>query len=214
MSSPSLKAQNAPPMGPVLHWRVGINKNPSKEEDIEWENTVKIAKYIIERIEKLMKSKTAKLSKLELEDLHALAKWAVDEYEDPLMEELSFVLPQIETLLQSKRLVDDGMKKVAYVGGIVVEKGRFENRDTLVRVYNSTIFTTKRLLSAAQTKGNSPISEESFKLQLKDKDYVQYLIDHHIFRKTDIKKAFPTDIFKEFENFKEAYQVMKTARKK
>lgn len=222
MSSPKSKAPNAaqlaPPMGPILHWRVGVSdQNPSKEEAIEWENTVKMAKYIIERVDKLMKSKTAKLSKLELEDLRAFAKWAVDEYEDPLMDELSSVLPKIDTLLQSKRLVDDDMKKKAYIGGIVIEKGRFENRDTLLRVYNSTINTRKLLLSAAQNKTlypNSPLDDSDFKLQLKDKEYVQYLIDHNIFRKSDIKKAFPTDIFKEFERFKEAYYIMKAARKK
>lgn len=213
-SKASPKAKTAPAMGPVLHWSVGVEQNPSEAEGIEWDNTVKMAKYIIDRIEKLKTSKTAKLSKLELEDLRAFAKWAVDEYEDPLMDDVSKVIPDIDSLMQSNRLVSDDIKKVSYIGRVVVEKGRFENRDTLVRIYNSTIHTAKRFLSAAQNNNSSPISEDTYKLQLKDRDYVQYLIDHHIFRKSDIKKAFPTDIFKEFDKFKEAYQTMKAARKK
>ena len=201
-------------MGPVLHWEVGTLQHPSKQHDLEWDNTVNMAKYIIERVNKLAKSKTAKLSKLELEDVRDFAQWAVDEYEDPLMDELSNTIPIIRSLLQSKRLVDDTMKKVAYVGGIIVEKGRFANRGVLVAVYTSTIEATNRLTWAIENKSYaSPIDEDMFKLRLKDQDYVLYLIDHHIFRKSDIKKAFPTDIFKEFQKFKEAYQLFKKSRK-
>ena len=203
-------------MGPVLHWKVGVDQHPSKQDDIEWENTVKMSKYIIERIQKLAKSKTAKLSKLELEDLKDFAKWAVDEYEDPLMNELSMCIPNIQTLLDSKRIIDDSIKKKAFVGRVVVETTRFANRENLRWIYDSTVDMKETLQYIAKNKEkyDSPISERSYKLQLEDKKYVEYLIDHHIFRKSDIKKAFPTDIFKEFEKFKEAYQMMKTARKK
>jgi hypothetical protein len=208
------KAKQAPPMGPVLHWKVGVMNHPSKEEGIEWDNTVKMAQYIIERVAKLEKSKTAKLSKLELVDLKDFARWAVDEYEDPLMDELNKVIPIIDTLLQSKRVVDDSMKKEVYIGGIIVEKGRFANRRLLLGIYISTLKTTQRLLFAAKDKSyDTPLTEDMYKLRLQDRDYVEYLIDHHIFRKSDIKKALPTDIFKEFDKFKNAYQAMKKARK-
>lgn len=213
-STKSAKTKQAPPMGPVLHWEVGILQHPSKQDDIEWDNTVKMAKYIIDRVEKLSKSKTAKLSKLELEDLKNFAQWAVDEYEDPLMDELNKTIPMIQTLITSKRLEDDSMKKEVYVGGIVVEKGRFANRGILVAVYTSTIKSINRLLYAAKDKNYAtPMNEDMYKLQLEDKKYVEYLIDHHIFRKSDMKKAFPTDIFKEFDRFKEAYQTYKKSRK-
>lgn len=201
-------------MGPILHWRVGVMNHPSKEEDIEWDNTVKMTEYIIERVGKLSKSKTAKLSKLELQDLKDFSRWAVDEYEDPLMDDLNKSISIIDTMLQSKRLVDDSIKKEVYIGGIVLQKGRFANRGNLLWIYISTIKATKQLLAAAKDKSyDVPLTEDMYKLRLQDKDYVEYLINHHIFRKSDIKKALPTDIFKEFDKFKEAYQAMKQARK-
>lgn len=201
-------------MGPILHWEVGILQHPSKQDDIEWDNTVLMAKYIIERINKLANSKTAKLSKMELEDLKDFAQWAVDEYEDPLMEELNQTIPVVQTLMASKRLIDDSIKKEAYVGRVMVEKRRFANRGLLVGIYTSTIKAINRLLYAAKDKNYaSPMNEDMYKLQLEDKKYVEYLIDHHIFRKSDMKKAFPTDIFKEFDRFQEAYQTYKKSRK-
>jgi hypothetical protein len=75
--------------------------------------------------------------------------------------------------------------------------------------------TTKLLMgsSTGQTLSYSPISDHVYKLHLEDKKYVEYLIKNNIFQKSDIKKAFPTDIFEEFDKFKQAYKVYKKSHK-
>lgn len=202
-------------MGPVLHWRVGVDQHTSMQDNIEWINTVKMATYIIERIEKLSKTKNAKLSRLELEDLRDFSKWATEQYEDPLMYELGKTLYMIETLLKSKHVVDDTVKNTVRIGRVVVDKRRFKNRALLLGIYDSTLQSTKLVkesTSHTDEFSHNPISEKTYKLHLEDRAYVQHLIDSRMFRKCDIKRAFPTDIFKEFDRFKKAYLRMDKKR--
>lgn len=201
----------APPMGPVLHYKSGMPYGDHSNDDVEWDNTEKMAKYILARAGELQTS-TGPISYMELDDLIRFGEWMTGTYEDPLMDRVSAVLPSMKALLASDRVYHDEPTQKVVIYGRTVHPSRFATRLELLNMYGWVDEIIRDLLSVPRKDVKQ--THHYIRLIMNQQRYIEYIVDHRIFSKTDIESAFGhSDIFRELHDAYEHYKKWKKQAK-
>lgn len=187
-SPKSSPRNNAPPMGPMIHWRYNI-KIPDDEAD----NMIEFHNFIDDRIEE---HSSKPLTLMELNDWLTILKYGVaifkndKEYRDAMIH----LMEKLQAIAKKDKLIDD-LPSYTIVSDLEIKASRTFIRGNVLRcfrLWESTMNTMKSSLMSKNIHAHEPRGHVAN--LIKQKDYLDYLIKHKIFSYDDIyKHTFKTD---------------------
>jgi len=208
-ASPKLNTNfEAPPMGPMIHWRYNI-KNSADEQN----NLLAFCLYIEERIDKL--KDLPAVSKMELEEFGSILKHAKQVFkdEDDVIEELEPLMKSVSKLIKTKTLIDD-VPKAKIVALKEIKQSRVFIREQLLRCYQIWKDTLESIEESLHLKKVKIfVSRMEMRNTLETKQYLDYVIQHKIFSHDDIyKRMLPSE--RAYDDLKAKYELYRALYKK
>jgi hypothetical protein len=196
-----LKSIDAPPMGPMIHWRWKI-ENPmlEKKNIIQFYNFIE-ERYINNKIDNLM----------ECNEYIEILNYAKTFFDDKGQNK-KIVLKMIDNLkkLRTSKLIDN-VPKYNIIVNMEVKPSRVFNRGQVLNCYGLYKSTMRVMITTIQSqKLYAHVFQRDIDNILNKKKYLDYLIEKKIFRYEDIYgKVFPNDkcfdelvkIFEEYKKF-------------
>ena len=203
----------APPMGPMIHWRIERRK--------EQENMAKFMNHIKNRLVDINKSDEP-LSMMEMDEFKDICKFAKDIFEGntKALEFIGNLEFNINNFMKERKHWDD-RPPYRIVGDFEVFPHRYKNRENILQLLSIYTKTKKRIDYVIEHNEASVDISKGLIDDLKEgKQYMDYLIDHHIFTYDDLyKNTFESDkVFDElavrYEKFREIYDKLKGKKSK
>lgn len=193
-------SQEAPPMGPIIHWMI---KDYSKREEM----MVEMLEYIDQRITTL--ETYTKLSEMESNEILDILKEAKSIFKGMTDFENNINIDsiRIKKLIKSKEIIHDLPKnKLIKECWLEVTQDRLSIRTNIL----ATLLPLQRKINnmKAMIKANkidTDYSSREIEMIVNRKVYLDYLIEHHIFTYDDIYKH----TFSSEDDFKELQRVFK-----
>lgn len=197
-----MKRDKAPPMGPMIHWKMSVNGT-------EEENMKQLVNYIKRRLLDLDKVSGNVYSQMEVNDFKGILKAALALFRDSKSKEFCNKLyAHINYIEAHDKLMDD-LPKTKIVGKTEVHVDRVENRLEVFAIWNQI---RKNIIYMDDTIKTKKIDLTIPKGFIRDlilgKKYLDYLIAHNIFSYDDIyKHTFTSE--KVFEELASKFQIYK-----
>lgn len=205
--------RKAPPMGPIMHWRIG-----AKNENDRLRNLIKMANFIEEELDKMeTKNIISEMQIVEFKDfLKFMSKvFANDEAYEKYIEFFQMLLKRIKELEESKIMLDDWPRYTVIEANPVYPQ-RFKTREEVLAIWGIYTSTLETIEDAIVTgKVFFAVPKGTIKDLLKDKKYLDYLIEHKVFSYDDIyKRVFKSEkVFDElamkYKKYREIYKKVK-----
>jgi 2-cysteine adaptor domain len=215
--SPSPKNQEAPPMGPMIHWEYNVVGQLTDE--VIRKNVIAFMNHIHDRLKELQSS--AAVSEMELRDMADLLKnfeaWLKVtpglKNKDKLLKGVEQELEHIKTVYKEQPILKDQPTEKE-VAEIPIKHSRCFIRGRVLRGY---LLYKDALVSIRESLQEGHILTMVVLGQIKDvlryKTYCDYLIKHKIFSHDDIyKRTYPGD--DAFEDLKAKYTEYRKLYKK
>lgn len=201
-----MKRDKAPPMGPMMHWKM---KTDGTEED----NMKKMVNYIKKRLLDLDKVSGTVYSQMEIDDFKGILKEALALFIDKKAKEFCQKLyAHINYIEAHDKFIDD-LPKSKIVGKTEVHVDRVDNRREVYAIWNRCTFNIVRITTMIkERKIDELIPSGAIRDLVLGKKYLDYLIAHNIFSYDDIyKNTFTSEkVFQELaEKYKEYRKLYK-----
>jgi hypothetical protein len=186
----------APPMGPMMHWRM-------HDEDVDM---LKFLTHIKNRVVIFGKN-TDNLSALELHEFSDILKEAHQIYntKPKILDGIQKLYSRVHYFLKNRTIIED-RPKYKIVDRKEVKPDRYSIRENVLSIwsiYNSSLYSIEKAIKTE--KIFDTIDSGVIRDLKRDKAYLDYLIKHNIFSYDDIYKyTFKND--KVFDELAEKYK--------
>lgn len=214
---PSSQKQDAPPMGPMIHWK--YNPVGQLTDEVIRKNVIAFLNHIHDRLKELQT--TASISEMELTDMYDLLKdfetWLKDtpglKNREKLLKGVESEQHNVKHLSKQANVYND-LPTEKEVAQIQIKSERCFVRGRVLRGFSLFNGALKDINESLQIgRINTGIATGQIKDVLRYKTYCDYLIKHKIFSHDDIYKlTYPGD--NAFEDLKAKYTEYRKLYKK